>query len=85
MELLTEHELFYELCQGLEAGVNSHCYRGLFRVRLRGEGPYLDGGLVVVEACPEDGDAVEYGFEEVDFGSRGGGEIVGSKGWAKVE
>jgi hypothetical protein len=87
MELLIEPELFYELCQGLESVANSHCYRGLFRVRLRGEaGLILRVGAVVVEACLEDGDAVEYGFGTWTFDQEAEERLWEfSKGWAKVE
>ncbi|KAL3483053.1 short-chain dehydrogenase [Aspergillus germanicus] len=49
-------------------------------------GLYLEGAAVVVEACPEDGDAVEYGFGKWTFDREAGERLWElSKEWVKVE
>ncbi|KAJ0426010.1 hypothetical protein BJY00DRAFT_298199 [Aspergillus carlsbadensis] len=50
------------------------------------DGLYLESAAVVVEACPEDGDAVEYGFRKWTFDREGEERLWKlSKGWTKVE
>jgi NAD(P)-dependent dehydrogenase (short-subunit alcohol dehydrogenase family) len=49
-------------------------------------GLYLEGAAVVVEACPADGDAVEYGFGKWTFDQEAEEKLWElSKGWATVE